>query len=124
MHRVALALGKTVEQLGDELSYAELLDWVDYYRLEPFGERRQDLRNALLCTLIANQNRDLRKQKAATLADFMLTSEDMQEAVAKDEVVDLPPAKTKAQKGARISSQALTGLFLLSALSKKAKAKG
>lgn len=116
-----MGLGKTVEQLGDEMSYAELLDWVDYYRLEPFGEIRQDLRNALLCTLIANQNRDLRKQKAATIADFMLTTKDMQEAVA-DEVVELPPAKTPAQKGARISSKALTGLFLLSAMSKKAKA--
>lgn len=121
MHRLALELGRTVEQLGDELSYTELLDWMDYYCVEPFGERRADLRNALLCSLIANANRDPQKKKQPfDVKDFLLTQENFETVTIEKE--DVPIAEAE-RKGARISSEALTGLFILSAMSEKKKAK-
>lgn len=128
MHRLALELGRTVEQLGDELTYTELLDWLDYYCVEPFGERRADLRNAVLCCLIANANRDPKKKdKPFEVKDFLLTREDLDTVVEKDEV-PIAAAEVKAEvKGTKISSEVITGLFVLSAMGdgkkKKAKAK-
>ena len=43
-----------------------------YDQLEPFGERRADLRMAVLASLIANANRDPDKRREPfTPADFM-----------------------------------------------------
>jgi hypothetical protein len=38
MFRLALALGRTVEELGRELSSAEFTEWLAFYELEPFGQ--------------------------------------------------------------------------------------
>jgi hypothetical protein len=50
--RLALALGKTRDELltGEPgpLTQEEFLDWIEFYRLDPFGDQRQDLRFALL----------------------------------------------------------------------------
>lgn len=45
-----------------------------YERLEPFGEVRADMRAALVCSTMANINRD-RKAKAFGVGDFMLDFE-------------------------------------------------
>jgi hypothetical protein len=43
-----------------------------FYRVEPFGERRADLRMAIVAALIANVNRDPKKQREPfTVDDFM-----------------------------------------------------
>lgn len=44
MHRLALRLGKTVAQLRAELDVAELVDWLAYWDVEPWGEARADER--------------------------------------------------------------------------------
>ena len=36
------------------MSYAEFVDWCAFASVEPFGEAREDLRNALLMALLAN----------------------------------------------------------------------
>lgn len=33
---------------------ALLLEWFEYYQINPFGEERADLRNAILCLFIAD----------------------------------------------------------------------
>jgi len=48
----------------------ELSEWQAYYSIEPFGEERADLRNAMLCTLVANAMRG-KNSKAMTIKDFM-----------------------------------------------------
>lgn len=38
----------------DGTNPALLLEWAEYYQLDPFGEERADLRNAILCLFIAD----------------------------------------------------------------------
>lgn len=54
------------------MSHEELLEWGDYYALEPFGEMRADLRAGSICSTIANVNRDPAKRAQAYVpSDFM-----------------------------------------------------
>lgn len=52
------------------MSWEQLLEWFEYYQLEPFGEERADLRNGIACALLANVNRG-RNSKAFSPTDFM-----------------------------------------------------
>lgn len=48
-----------------------LSEWAAYYKLEPFGEERGDLRSAIIAATVANANRDPKKSKPAKVEDFM-----------------------------------------------------
>lgn len=48
---------------------AQFAEWLAYYSVEPFGEERADLRNAILCRLVANALRG--KGRRAEVEDFM-----------------------------------------------------
>lgn len=71
MFILALALGMTVEELGDKMSARELAEWRVYYDLEPFGDCRADYNTGLLASMLANMFRDKGK-KVAQPIDFML----------------------------------------------------
>lgn len=72
MFRLALALGgRTVAELERAISAAEVDEWMQYCALEPFGEWAAWQRIAMLCAVIANVNRNPKKQKPYTSADFM-----------------------------------------------------
>lgn len=49
-------MGKTVYEIENSMSYAELLEWISFYKLEPFGneERMFDARHGTLCSLVVN----------------------------------------------------------------------
>nr|WP_238397536.1 hypothetical protein [Piscirickettsia salmonis] len=49
---LALALGKTVNQLSQELSLSEFNEWLAYYSLEPFGVEKDDHRTALMVSAL------------------------------------------------------------------------
>ena len=53
-HKLALQLGCTVRELNHRVSAKELIDWYAFYYLQPFGDERADLRNALTSCIIAN----------------------------------------------------------------------
>lgn len=53
LFRLALALGKTVGELEASLSQRELMEWVDYYAIDPFGSFRTDIQTGILGTVIA-----------------------------------------------------------------------
>jgi hypothetical protein len=54
------------------MSSREFAEWIAYYRLEPFGETRADLRAAIVACTIANANRNPKKQRRPFKpADFM-----------------------------------------------------
>lgn len=73
MFRLALALGRTVDELSENLGYEEFLEWMEYYSFEPFGEWRADVRSGLVASVIANVNRDPTKvPEPYTSEDFML----------------------------------------------------
>lgn len=46
----------TVDRLEREMSSAELDEWVEFYKLEPFGneEKMNDFRQASLCSTVKN----------------------------------------------------------------------
>ncbi len=55
MFRLALCLGMTVEELGVRMSSRELSEWLAFERIEPFGDVRADIRQAMTTMFIANQ---------------------------------------------------------------------
>jgi hypothetical protein len=61
---LALALGATVAELQGRMSYAEYCRWVAFYRVEPWGERRADIRAAEAQALQANIHRNPKKRSA------------------------------------------------------------
>jgi hypothetical protein len=61
LFRLALRLGRTVDELLQTVSYRELLEWQEFAAIDPFDEARGDLRNAMLMSLMANMNRDRKK---------------------------------------------------------------
>ncbi len=67
---MALALGKTVGELSEELSDAEFQEWMSFYRMEPFGEDRADLRAGIIAATIVNVQRG-KKGRPVKPTDFM-----------------------------------------------------
>lgn len=53
----------TVEELLSRISSRELSEWQAYYRLEPFGEERDDFRAGTISSTIANVFADPKKRK-------------------------------------------------------------
>lgn len=54
------------------ISSKELSEWALYSELEPFGEKREDLRFAMLMMLIAEINRNPKKRKKPyKISDFL-----------------------------------------------------
>jgi hypothetical protein len=54
LFRLALAMGRTLQELRAALSYAEFQEWCLYYQIEPWGEDRSDLRAGIVASTIAN----------------------------------------------------------------------
>ncbi len=45
------------------ISSQEISEWIEYYKLEPFGEERADLRAGIVASTTANASRDRRKRR-------------------------------------------------------------
>jgi hypothetical protein len=55
LHRLALALHRTVGELEITMTERELRDWYRFEALhEPLPDRLADLHNALLCSIVVN----------------------------------------------------------------------
>lgn len=65
-------MGKTVDQLLNEISSRELTEWLAYNEIEPIGEGRADLRAGIIASTMAEIHRDPKKrQKPFEAAEFM-----------------------------------------------------
>jgi hypothetical protein len=53
----------TVDELLHRISSRELAEWQAYFRLEPFGEERADLRAAIIAATVANTARDPKRRR-------------------------------------------------------------
>jgi len=53
-HRLALRLGRTVEELEASISHQELVNWQGFNLIEPIGDNRQDIQFAALLQLLTN----------------------------------------------------------------------
>lgn len=60
----------TVAELGRRMSSDEFAGWIAYAAIEPFGPRREDLRAALVASILVNTStgRDAQKYRPA---DFL-----------------------------------------------------
>lgn len=69
---LALALGRTVREL-DAMESAELTHWQAFYRRNPWGPERADLRAGIVAATVANLPRmfGFSKGKALPPSDFM-----------------------------------------------------
>lgn len=47
-------MGRTVGELLDSMSGAELAHWFAYYEVDPWTEDRADWRSGMVCSVIAN----------------------------------------------------------------------
>lgn len=75
-----MALGRPdVDGLLGELSSTQLAEWLAYFRLEPFGEERDDLRMGIVASTIANVNRSAKRRKPYQPEDFMPRFEDAED---------------------------------------------
>ena len=61
----------TVRQLLNSIDSHELAEWMAFFRLNPFGERRADIRAALISSVIANVNRG-KDQPPFKVEDFII----------------------------------------------------
>jgi hypothetical protein len=73
LFRLALAMGRTIQELRAVLSYREFCEWCLYYQIEPWGEERADLRAGIVASTIASYAGKERSMSAppALPADFM-----------------------------------------------------
>lgn len=69
IYTLALALGKTKQELLEQLDNQELIEWQAFYRINPFGLERQDLHAGIVASTVANVNRG--KRKAFKVSEFM-----------------------------------------------------
>ena len=81
MFRLALALGRTVNELLGTISSDEISEWQAYDRIEPFGSWRDDLRIGTLTAVVAN---GLSGSGEFRTEDFMLDTRTKEERVADD----------------------------------------
>lgn len=124
------------------MPYKELLEWGEFYGMEPFDEQRGDLRNGMLMQLIANVNRDPKKQSTPYALDMFLPfkgvfSSDEKEKSTKREtgvVARLRAAKRRVAEAfdrtgseqeseddeptVTLADETLTHMFLMSAIPK------
>lgn len=64
-----------------QITSVQLLEWLAFSRLEPFGDVREDYRMANAMQLLANVNRDSKtKPEPFKLTDFLLKFDDDDEA--------------------------------------------
>ena len=66
-----MALGKSVGWIEDNISSRELIEWMAFAQLEPFGDERADLRMGIETAALVRLWADPKKAKNITPATFM-----------------------------------------------------
>jgi len=69
MFLLAPHLGRTVEELKATITARELMNWIAFYELDPWGEKRADLRAGIVASTVYNMQRGT--AKALKSSDFM-----------------------------------------------------
>jgi hypothetical protein len=69
LHRLALALGKTVQEIRTTMSAEELSDWMVFASHEPIGGIRDDFNAAQIAASVYNASGNFKQARKVT--DFM-----------------------------------------------------
>ena len=84
----------TVAELLDRMSSREFSEWMAYYAIEPFGEERADLRQALTTSAVHNSiQAQTKRPKWTKPEDFMPFKEPAQPKMVTTDAA--PPAVLK-----------------------------
>lgn len=70
---LALAMGRTLGELGESMTADEFGLWLALYQVDPWGEQRADLRAGIVASTVANYAGMARSKSAgaAKPSDFM-----------------------------------------------------
>ena len=73
-YKLALRLGYVnVEAMLRSITSEQFVEWIEYDKLDPFGQWREDYRSAEIVTMLANVNRDAkRKREPFKTTDFLV----------------------------------------------------
>jgi hypothetical protein len=86
-----------VRELLERISSEELSEWIEFFRLEPFGQEADWLGPAIVASTVANVNRGKGK-KAFEVADFMPRFEPKKEQTT-EEMIQMAAMFTIAAGG-------------------------
>lgn len=80
----------TVAELGVRMSSREFVEWMAYYRIDPFGEDRADLRQAMTTAAVHNtieaQRKNPKWKKATDFLPFAESPEKDDEPATPEEL--------------------------------------
>ena len=76
-----------MDEMLASMSSQQLIKWMLYAQLEPFGEERADLRMGYLANHIYNMNRDPEKSPELTPQDFMPKFGKEPEVMSKEDAI-------------------------------------
>jgi uncharacterized protein DUF4035 len=94
---LAAHLGMTATKMAREMSLREFTLWRIRYSESPFGDVRGDMRAALICSLLANINRDVQKHPDAfPLNEFMLFKPEGESDDEDEDEKDIVSPETRA----------------------------
>jgi len=85
LFRLALALGMTVEDLSIKMSSSEMSEWAAYYRIEPFGDVRNDVHAAMICQSVISPHMEKGK-KPPSIEELMPFRDTEKEGQTADEM--------------------------------------
>jgi hypothetical protein len=95
---LALALGRTISEIDNEMSSAEFSDWIQFYSMHPFGSERDNLHAAIIATLIGNANRG-KGARPLEIDDFMIMSEKQRKSNETQQFIAGLQSLAKQKKG-------------------------
>lgn len=99
----------------DTTSYPEILEWAEFFQIDPEPEWRADARSAQICAILANVNRDDKKHPDPyEIRQFMLFDK-----LAEAQQTKPTPVATAQDKGAKIAPETVQFLFAMSRKGKK-----
>lgn len=105
--RLALAVGRVdVDSMLEEITSVQLSEWMAFDRIEPFEDKRADVRNAVLCCTLANIWRDEKKSKPFSPEDFMLRFD--KEYLEMDERLSVPDPDRIAKQTSNVIQSSST----------------
>ena len=98
LHRLALSLGMTIQQLLDNMDSQELSAWIAYDSIQPLGELMDDFRTGMVCSVVANANNG-KRGKALSPADFMPYYKKKKKNQTPEEMMSVLVHASKISKG-------------------------
>lgn len=91
-------MGCTVRELLARIESRELSEWMEFYRVEPFGQEADWLGSAIVASTVANVNRGKGK-KAFEVDDFMPKFNGCKKDQSVDEMIQMAAMFTVAAGG-------------------------